>query len=334
MISRRTCLTAIALLTAACSGSEKPQEDQAAAQKNAVEDFHFISGTFNTAIGPDGNTEIYKAPDGLIVIDTGRHPAHAQAILDYAKAQGAPIAAIINTHWHLDHTTGNLDIKAVYPDVKVYATHAIDGALKGFLAENIASVEEKLNDPSMTDDHRARIERFLKAIRSGALLPTAPIEKTMRLAADGRDLELNVTHRAVTESDIWLWDPATKTVIAGDIVTLPAPLFDTACADGWSAAFDDIEKKPISRVVPGHGYIMTADEFRLYHKAFNNMVACAADKTGAECAKGWLADAGPLLDKAAGEDFADKAYAKEAVEYYVDEIIKSPEMRREYCGSD
>lgn len=55
----------------------------------------------------------------------------------------------------------------------------------------------------------------------------------------------------------------------------------------------------------------------------------------AGCAEGWsaaLADAGPLLDNAAGKDFADRAYAAEAVEYYVDEIIKSGEKQKEFCG--
>ena len=32
--------------------------------------------------GPNGNSIIFDAPDGLIVVDTGRHPAHAEAIID------------------------------------------------------------------------------------------------------------------------------------------------------------------------------------------------------------------------------------------------------------
>ena len=33
----------------------------------------------------------------------------------------------------------------------------------------------------------------------------------------GRDLELNVTNEAVGASDNWVWDPATRTVVAGDL---------------------------------------------------------------------------------------------------------------------
>src|SRR5690349_3277318 len=101
---------------------------------SAVEPFHFIPGQVPADKGPDGNTIVLDAPKGLIVFDTGRHPEHAQAILDYAKARRRPIAAIVNSHWHLDHTTGNADIRAVYPTAPVYQSNAVNGALLTFLA--------------------------------------------------------------------------------------------------------------------------------------------------------------------------------------------------------
>jgi glyoxylase-like metal-dependent hydrolase (beta-lactamase superfamily II) len=149
---------------------------------------------------------------------------------------------------------------------------------------------------------------------------------------NGRDLELHVTDHAVTESDLWIWDPATRTVIAGDIVTLPVPLFDTGCPLGWLAALDSIAAKPLDRVIPGHGYPMSADEFHTYHSAFRNLVACAEDSTGEQCARSWLADAGSLLDKQPEKDFADREYAQTAAVYYVDEILRSAESRAEFCA--
>src|SRR5262245_49036911 len=89
--------------------------------------FHLIPGAVPFDKGPDGNTIIFDAPKGLIIFDTGRHPEHAQAILDYAKQRRRPIAAIVNSHWHLDHTTGNWDIRQAYPHVAVYASNALEG---------------------------------------------------------------------------------------------------------------------------------------------------------------------------------------------------------------
>ena len=74
--------------------------------------------------GPDGNTVIFATPRGLVVIDTGRHAWQSDAILAYAARQHRPIVAIINSHWHLDHSSGNRRIKAVFPQAPLYATGA------------------------------------------------------------------------------------------------------------------------------------------------------------------------------------------------------------------
>jgi glyoxylase-like metal-dependent hydrolase (beta-lactamase superfamily II) len=77
---------------------------------------------------PDGNTIVITAPKGLIVFDTGRHPQHAQEILDFARERNQPIAAIVNSHWHLDHVGGNPRLRSAFPDIRVYASSAIDAA--------------------------------------------------------------------------------------------------------------------------------------------------------------------------------------------------------------
>ena len=82
-----------------------------ASAEPAAPAFHLIPGAVPPDKGPDGNSIILDAPDGLIVVDTGRHPEHSAKILSYARERGRPIAAIVNTHWHLDHTTGNWDVR-------------------------------------------------------------------------------------------------------------------------------------------------------------------------------------------------------------------------------
>ena len=79
-----------------------------------------------------GLSIIIAAPKGLIVFDTGRHKEHAQQVLDFAREQNRPIAAIINSHWHLDHVGGNPRLRAEFPGIRVYASSAIDAARSGF----------------------------------------------------------------------------------------------------------------------------------------------------------------------------------------------------------
>lgn len=314
------------ILLAACSGSDHSDANPGAA--TPIEDFHFIAGGFSRGRGPDGNTEIFTAADGLVVVDTGRHPGHAAEILAYAAEKGLPVVAIVNTHWHLDHTTGNADIKAAYPDAKVYATRAIETALAGFLARGAARSEEMLaSDADLSEKDRAEIERGLKTIREpAALLPDVAVEASMVLPVNGRDLQLYVTDHAVSEADIWIWDEAAKTAIVGDLVTLPAPFLDTACPEGWLAAFEAIEEKPYARIIPGHGEPMAPEEFRLYRGAFENLLSCAAEKSGSECGAAWIEDAAALL-----KSDSDRNDAPKYVEYYVDQVLKSAAHRAEFC---
>ena len=113
----------------------------------SAEPYHLIPGRVPMDKGPDGNTIVLDARKGLIVFDTGRHPEHAQAILDYARARQRPIAAIVNSHWHLDHTTGNWDIRQAYPHVEVYTSNALEGALATFLKTSRAQTDAVLADP-------------------------------------------------------------------------------------------------------------------------------------------------------------------------------------------
>src|SRR4051812_555237 len=119
----------------------------ASSAASAAEPFHLIPGRVPADKGPDGNTIVLDAPRGLIVFDTGRHPEHAQAILNYAKARHRPIAAIINSHWHLDHTTGNWDIRQAFPRVDIYASNALEGALATFLKQGRSQGDRMLADP-------------------------------------------------------------------------------------------------------------------------------------------------------------------------------------------
>jgi glyoxylase-like metal-dependent hydrolase (beta-lactamase superfamily II) len=135
-----------------------------------------LPGHIDLAIGPDGNTVILDAPEGLVVIDSGRHARHAAAILDHARRTGKPIAAVVNTHWHLDHTTGNRDLLAAYPDARLIATGAIEGALDGFLAPGRERARRQAADEALPDEERARARRALAAVEDrAAIVPADPV---------------------------------------------------------------------------------------------------------------------------------------------------------------
>jgi glyoxylase-like metal-dependent hydrolase (beta-lactamase superfamily II) len=257
-----------------------------------------IPGGFPPKREPDGATVVFAAPRGLVVLDTGRHAWHRQAIQDLARKRRSPIVAIINSHWHLDHTSGNAALKRAYPGARVFASRAVEGALKDFLPKSAKDTRDYLAsgdvDPATAEDLRGDLAVIADP---AALIPDVPIDRTQTLSIGGRRLEVHLAKDAATAGDVWLYDPATRTAAVGDLVTLPAAFLDTACPAGWSAALGEIWKTPFRRAIPGHGPVLTRRQFAAYRAAFDALIDCAASARGkSECAAAWTQGVHDLLD--------------------------------------
>ncbi|HUP68064.1 MAG TPA: MBL fold metallo-hydrolase [Sphingomicrobium sp.] len=294
----------------------------------AAEPYHLIPGAVPLDSGPDGNTIVLDAPKGLIVFDTGRHPEHARKILDYAKGRGRPIAAVINSHWHLDHSTGNWDIRKAHPRVEIYASNAIQGALATFLKQSRASTDKMLADPKTPAAVRDQLLRGRAVIdHPERIRPNRLISKSGRMRIAGRALDVHLVKFAATEGDVWIFDPRTKTAIVGDLVVDIVPFMDTACPDGWSKALGEVAKAPFTRLVPGHGPVMSRADFAAWRKAYDNFVDCGhSDAAKEKCVDGWLRDAAKFIDA------AHKDYARESADYYLTTRLRSSaEEQQKYC---
>ena len=305
---------AIAMLDAAAAPAPAPAR--------IAPDTYLLRGEFVPGRQPDGNTVILRAARGMVVVDTGRHAAHTQRILDFAKRQDAPIAAVVNTHWHLDHIGGNTRIRAAWPDAKVYGSNAIKGARAGFLARYRKDLAGMLAaDPDAAQQAAFRAE--LAIIDAGAALhPDVVVDAAGERELAGKTLQVGLESRAVTEGDVWLYDAATGVLIAGDLVTLPVPFLDTACPARWRASLDGLAAVPFRTLVPGHGAPMTRGQYQAYRDAFARLLDCAAGKAAAPvCVAGWRKDAGPLLAD------SDPGQIDSMLDYYVTQVLRGDPAR-------
>jgi glyoxylase-like metal-dependent hydrolase (beta-lactamase superfamily II) len=272
-----------------------------------------IPGEFQKNREPDGNTIVFAAPEGLVVMDTGRHAWHRQAILDFAEARGKPIATIINSHWHLDHTSGNADIKRAYPEANAWGTLAIDGAVRDFFPDSARAGRNYLESgqapPELAEDIRGDLAVMATP---DALYPDVVVASSGIQKIAGKPLHINLARHAATEGDVWLFDPEAGVVAAGDLVTLPVPFLDTACVKGWQDGLTAIWATSFTLVVPGHGAPMTRAQFAAYRSAFDAFIDCAkSDSKG--CAAGWAKATGALRAPEAADDARTIAMA----DYYV-----------------
>jgi glyoxylase-like metal-dependent hydrolase (beta-lactamase superfamily II) len=307
------------LVTVASAAPERPSDPTPQPLADGV---WWLRGEFVPGRQPDGNSVLLRGEDGLVVVDTGRHPAHAQRLLDFAAAQQQPIAAVVNSHWHLDHVGGNPLLRIAHPALRVHATNAIEGALQGFLARSRAQLVT-LRAGEGDAVKRAEFDAEIARIDAGAALrPDVVVDTAGAHTLAGRPLQIGVATANVTAGDLWLFDPASRVLVAGDLVTLPAPFLDTACAPRWQATLSELDAVAFETLVPGHGAPMSRAQFATYRNAFDGLLACAAsDASPAACVEGWLRDAGPLLDG------HPEGLTRGLVDYYVTQRLRGDAAR-------
>jgi glyoxylase-like metal-dependent hydrolase (beta-lactamase superfamily II) len=291
-------------------------------------DMHWLPGNFVPGRQPDGNTVLLRGDEGWIVVDSGRHAEHTQRILDFALDSELPIAAIVNTHWHLDHVSGNPMLRREYPDARVYASTGIEQAMGGFLAGYRRDLQTQIA-ATQNDNAKAAWQAEVERIDAGeALYPDVAISESSTMTLAGREIAVHLAARAATEGDVWLFDRRTRTLIAGDLVTLPVPFLDTACPLHWQQALSSLEATRFRTLVPGHGKPMSHSRFKDYRSGFDALLTCAAsDASVAACSDQWLENVDGLIAD------ADHAFTRDLLEYYIGQILRGDARRiAQYCG--
>lgn len=309
-------LLAVAAAAAAPAPAAPPT---AAPPVRIAPDVYELPGAIPPNRGPDGNSIVFVAAKGLVLMDTGRHVWHSDGILAFARAQHQPIVAIFNSHWHLDHTSGNRRIKAAFSDARVYASDAVDGALTGFLANSLKQARETVAKGGLDTVQADEANIFLDTMEhSSSLRPDVVIDRTQTMTLAGRAFDVHLARNAATAGDVWVVDRAHGVAALGDLITLPAPYLDTACPAGWIAALDEIMATRFTIAIPGHGRALSHDEVGTYRMAFANYISCVNGSDAASaCAASWTRDVTPLIAP------NDAAYATRMAEAYAGYLRKN-----------
>lgn len=283
-----------------------------------------LPGHYPAQRQPDGNSLLVRGEGGWLLIDTGRHAAHTQAVLD---AAGGPVAAVINTHWHLDHLGGNALLRRQQPGLAVWASPAVAQALApdGWLDRYRRQLIDALPTAPAEAAAVMRVDLALLG-QANALRPDHTLTAAGPARLAGRSLHIGL-ESAVSGGDLWVLDTASGTLAAGDLVTLPVPFFDTACPPAWREALARLAAQPFQRLVPGHGPVMTRADFDRWRGGFEALLACSAQGLHpAACAAVWRRHASPWLDA------ADEARVAPMLGYYAKTLLQAPPAQRDrFC---
>ncbi len=235
----RVCRAAIVAMLAACPAARAATQLPAAILQVAPGDFVRQGACAEaTPENQDGiaNTAFVVGAKAVAVIDPGGSLQDGNRLRAAIRATTSlPVRFVIMTHGHPDHVFG---ATAFLPDNPVFVGH---WQLPAILASRAAH------------DHRALAFSLAEAETGAAVAPTLLVHDRLTLDLGGRTLVLQAYPSAHTDADVTVFDQATATLFAGDLLfSGRVPALDGSLT-GWLRVLDGLEALPAARAVPGHG---------------------------------------------------------------------------------
>src|SRR5688572_25175170 len=182
-----------------------------------------------------GNTTVLVTEQGLILVDNKFEIDFENLMAQIRKISNQPIRYVINTHYHGDHSGGNVKMQA--QNVQVVASE------------------------------RAR-RKMVEVNQPGA--PNVTLDDSVRLYVGGKRVEVYHFGRAHTDGDVVVYFPGHRVVAMGDMFTvgegLP-PLVDYAGGGStreWPRSLDGALALDFDIAIPGHGKPTSKDDLRKY----------------------------------------------------------------------
>jgi glyoxylase-like metal-dependent hydrolase (beta-lactamase superfamily II) len=226
----------------------------------------FVSKPYGD-VGLDGNSIAVLSNDGVLVFDTNGTPASSAAVLAEIRAlTDQPVKYVVNSHWHWDHWYGTETYTHAFPKVQVIAHEKTRAMMAGPAIEfNRPGVESQLPGYIASLERRAAADpalqplldedRFFLEQKKAAhlVLPGTTFKDRLTLKLGERTIEVLHHDRAVTPGDTYLYLPAEKIVITGDLLVNPVAFALSVYPTGWLRTLEKIDALDAAVLVPGHG---------------------------------------------------------------------------------
>jgi glyoxylase-like metal-dependent hydrolase (beta-lactamase superfamily II) len=199
--------------------------------------------------GAGCNVVAWSGPDGTVLVDSGAAWASAQLLEALAGiAAGGRTRFVVNTHWHPDHTGGN-----------VAAAH--DGAV--LVAHE--NTRARMGEPQELAEH----DLLVPAAPSEAL-PVVTFADTLTLSLNGGRLTLLHMPDSHTDGDAMAWWPEANVAHLGDLYYAGGYPFIDGAHGGSLAGVVAAVETVLARadadtlIVPGHGPVGTRADLAAY----------------------------------------------------------------------
>jgi glyoxylase-like metal-dependent hydrolase (beta-lactamase superfamily II) len=232
-------------------------------------------------VGLDGNSVVIVTNDGVLVFDANGTPAAARAVLAQIKQlTSKPVRYLVLSHWHWDHWYGAEVYERAFPGLVIVAHEKTRALMAGPAIEfnrpgleeglpgHVAEVEADLakakaakkgETPGPADvaalAKHAAADRFFLAQKRGVrpTLPTLTYSDSLTIHLGERTIRVLHHDRAITPGDTYLWLPAERVLVTGDLLINPITFALFCYPSGWISTLHALDALDAAVIVPGHG---------------------------------------------------------------------------------
>jgi len=216
--------------------------------------------------GAGGNMALQTGRDGLVLIDSSFSTAVPKVREAIAAISKDTPDALINTHWHYDHTDGNEGMRAA--GFSIFA-------------------HQKTRERMATEQTIAFFHLVMPASPDAAL-PSITFTDSMQAWHNGDSLDLVHFDPAHTDTDIYIHFHKANVLHVGDIWFNGFYPFIDEATGGRIGGMIDASKKALdiadndTKIIPGHGPLGGKADLERYH----DMLSAVRDKVAALKAAG------------------------------------------------
>lgn len=184
--------------------------------------------------------------DSVIAVDACATERRTAAFQDaISRISQHPVRTLINTHAHLDHTFGNAQFKPSATIVGHRNTRA-----------------ELLRDRETMPDRAKLMFPGVEWGNVDATPPDVTFDDELSMHAGWLEMRLIYVSPAHTNTDVVIWIPERKLLIAGDIIfNQGTPFALMGSIGGWLDALERLRALGAETIIPGHGPVCGLEVF-------------------------------------------------------------------------
>ncbi|HEY7242407.1 MAG TPA: quinoprotein relay system zinc metallohydrolase 2 [Xanthobacteraceae bacterium] len=223
--------------------SQEPAEPLAVSEVAAGVFMHTGALALMTRANEGGiaNIGFVVGSEAVAVIDTGGSVREGRRLLAAVRARTAkPIRYVVATHGHPDHIFG-------------HAAFESEGAV--FIGHHNLPRALAMRGQFYLDAYRRLMgEEIMADVK--IIPPSRLVDATATLDLGARRLVLKAWQTAHTDSDLTVFDEASGSLFAGDLVVARhVPVLDGSIL-GWLSVLDELARMQSKRILPGHGPVI------------------------------------------------------------------------------